>query len=188
MNKLPKRTTALLVSIVLILTVGVGSTLAYLVTNAGPVTNTFDPGEVPPTINEEFDENRKLKENVTVTNLGDARAYVRAAIVVTWKDKDGNVAPEVPNLDVDYDMSINTADWTKKHDGFYLYEGILEANGTKSVNNKALDTSTNLIQSAKQLKDGPDGYTLSIEILVQTVQAEGHHDVDKTPIKEAWGY
>ena len=45
-----KRTLArpvlLALSLVLVLGLGVGGTLAYLVTNTDPVTNTFTPGEV----------------------------------------------------------------------------------------------------------------------------------------------
>ena len=86
------RPVLLALSLVLVLGLSVGGTLAYLVTSTGPVTNTFTPGEVKTEIKEEFAND--IKENVYVTNTGTVDAYIRAQIVINWVDKDGNMVAD----------------------------------------------------------------------------------------------
>lgn len=173
------RKTTLLVSLVVLLTMCVYGSIAFLYTNTNSVENTFLPANVTPTINESFDD--YVKQNVTVTNTGNARAYVRAAIVATWQNDSGEIAPVMPVLGTDFSMEIGTQ-WTFT-DGFYYYKGILEPNGAAD----AADTSDELIVSAQQLMDGPsEGYTLHIEILAQTIQADFDGTGDH-PVKLSWG-
>ena len=51
----PRRPLLLLVSLVLLLALAVGGTVAWLNTSTTPVENTMIPGNVPITINETFD-------------------------------------------------------------------------------------------------------------------------------------
>ena len=88
-----KHPVAVLVSLALILLIGIGATIAYLQDETVSIENNFTPAEVPPTINEEFDG--YVKENVTVTNKGTVKAYVRAAIVAIRKNADG-IAAQTP--------------------------------------------------------------------------------------------
>lgn len=169
MNSNKKGMTALM-ALVLILCCGVGGTLAWLVTTSGPVENTFTPGYVTTTIKESFDGT--TKSNVTVTNTGNVPAYIRAAIVVNWLDKDGNVYAETPVKGTDYTWDLNTGEgsgeWTPGSDGFYYYNDIV---GFKAPNN----VTGNLINSLSK-KDGvtpPSGYDLQVTILAEGLQAEG---------------
>lgn len=162
MMKFNKKTVALLVSVALLLTLAVGSTVAYLAAKTTPVLNTFTPGSVVPTINEEFDHAEK--KNVTITNNGNVKGYFRAVIIVTWQDGDGNVYPVMPVAGTDYTLTINTDAWTE-NGGYYYYKNILNPK----------DTTPNLIISC-QLAEGavpPKGYNLHVAIAAQGVQAEG---------------
>lgn len=147
----------------------VGGTVAYLVTDTAPVVNTFTPGEVSCEIKETF--NGTTKENVTVTNTGNTDAYIRAAIIVTWKDAEGNIAATVPVKDDDYKISLNSTEWTE-HGGYYYYKSSVAPEGT----------TVNLINSCEVLKSN-DGYTLSVEILADAIQSS-----PVEAVREAWGY
>lgn len=167
MNKMRKTKTILLLAlIVAILACSVGGTLAFLVTKTGSVKNTFQRGYVTSTVNEEF--NNTTKSKVTITNTGNVSAYIRAAIVITWKDKDGNTMPEVPELGKDYTLSLNVGtkktQWTQAG-SYYYYNSIVGAGKETS----------NLIVSCteKYTKNYTDGRKLCVEVIGSAIQAEG---------------
>lgn len=166
-----RQSLVLVASILLILAISVGGTLAYLATQTGSVANTFTPTSVGTHIDEVKDGN--VKKNVTVTNTGSTDAYVRAAIVVTWIDGEGKVYPQAPVADTDYTIDLNVGDdaW-EKHDGYYYYK-------TSVAGGEKTDV---LIKSASLKGTAPDGYYLSIEILSQAIQA-----VPDNAVIEAWG-
>lgn len=163
-----KRSIVMLVSLMLVVATCVGVTVAYLSSETTNIVNTFVPGNVPLTINETFDDT--LKKNVTVTNTGNVSAFVRAAIIVTWQDSEGNVAPTAPVDGKDYEMTLGS-DWTPK-DGFYYYKEAVAAKAT----------TTALIEEAYQAKEY-SGYQLHIEIVTQTIQSSPA-DV----VQNVWGY
>ena len=99
-RKFKRRIISLLTSIVLLCTLAVGSTIAFLTAQTDPIENTFIPGEITCDIVEAFDG--KTKEDVCVVNTGDAPAYIRAAVIITWKDSEGNVSADMPVPGVDY--------------------------------------------------------------------------------------
>ena len=65
MKKINKKTLALLIAAALLLTITVSGTVAYLVDSTGAVKNVFEPGKVPPLIQEDFTQGAILKQNVT---------------------------------------------------------------------------------------------------------------------------
>lgn len=164
MKRMKKKSLLLVAGIVLMLTIAIGGTIAYIVTNTTPVVNTFTPGEVPITIHETFDG--ETKSNVYVINDGNVPAYIRAKIIVTWKNEAGEVYWKQPTQTNDYEIDINTKDWKQGGSyGFYYYQGIVQPG----------DPTNPLINSCK-MRDGanqPDGYTLSVEIIAESIQAEG---------------
>ena len=188
-----KRKATLLVSLVLILTMGIGATLAFLVDSTDDVENVFEPGRVPPTVVEEFDGD--VKNNVAVKNNGNVDAFIRVAVVANWVevevDEDGdpvlvdgkyvptgNIAPVVPVKDTDYEWTTpEDTKWFYK-DGYYYYsEAVASGENTE-----------NLFTNCK-LEEGvtpPEGYQLSIEILAQTIHAEGMDSEGKRPVEEQW--
>lgn len=164
MKNMKKKTILMLAMMVLLLTVTVGSTIAYLVTSSGPVLNTFTPSKVTSAVEETFTQGTDTKENVKIKNTGDTNAYIRAAIVITWKDKDGYTMPVVPEAGEgkDYRIDINTNDWTLIG-GYYYYKAAVAPN----------DTTTNLIIKCESIGDYTDGRKLCVEVIGSAIQSEG---------------
>ena len=168
MNRSKKQAVLAVLMIVLLLVGAVGGTLAYLKTQTSEVKNVFQPAGVPSEVVETLENN--VKTNVQIKNNGNVPAYIRAAIVVTWKDAKGRIAPETPveksedNSNGDYTMSIG-GKWTKASDGFYYYKKAVPAGGMTDV----LITECKLAEGAT----APDGYYLNVEILGQAIQSEG---------------
>lgn len=169
----------LLVSILALLVGIVGSSLAYLITQTGSVENTFQPSKVTCRIYEDF--NGAVKSNVKVTNTGDTDAYIRAYIVVTWTDDDGNIVAQKPVADVDYSLVIPTnTGWFKASDGFYYYASSVAPNG---------QTGT-LIESCSPMGENAQKYKLTVDIIADAVQAKGEALKENQAVKavvEAWG-
>ena len=153
--------------------VGISGTLAYLSDRSLTVVNTFLPGQVPPEIGEEF--NGLVKENVRVKNQGNVPAYVRCAVIVSWKDAQGDMAPEVPVKDVDYTLQFSDEGWKKQGGYYYCLQEIGPGEETPV-----------LIREVKQISC-PKGYALVVEILSQTIQADGLDVEGRKPILLAWG-
>jgi len=165
MKKLNTKLLVLLVSAALLLTFTVSGTVAYLADATGGVVNTFQPASVQPEIHETFDGS--TKENVYIKNTGKTDGYFRVAIIVTWRDTNGNIYPKMPVAGVDYSIDLNTEDntpWTAHTDGFYYYNQVLSPT----------DTSEKLINSCTPVAGkAPEGYKLHVAIAAQGVQATG---------------
>ncbi|MBO5157988.1 MAG: hypothetical protein J6B94_00150 [Lachnospiraceae bacterium] len=178
----------------IVLTVTTLTVNAYLRWSA-VVENVFNAeASVVPAVNETFENN--LKTDVSV-NSGETEysVYVRAAIIVTWVNGDGEVHAKVPVLGVDYELDLNvdtdtdtSKAWFEKG-GFYYHKDAVESENDTAV----------LINSCKPLKEAPsDGYTLKVEIITQTIQSAGMTDgeygdngiviTDSIPaVTSAWG-
>lgn len=167
-----KKSLVLLTAMVVLLCAVVGGTVAYLVTATDPVTNTFTPTSASTSIEEDF--NHKVKDNVKIKNTGDVKAYIRAAVIVTWQKADGTVYGVVPKLGEDYSYTGAESGWTGlANDGYYYYTSPVEPGAATSA----------LIQSCKPLKAAPaEGYTLHVEIISEAIQAE-----PTTAVTQAWG-
>ena len=160
-----KKGILLLAAAMLILVCGVGSTLAYLATQTGQVQNTFEPAYVRSSVIEEgWNDGDLVKSNVTIKNIGNVSAYIRAAIVVTWKDAAGNTTlPEKPEPSTDYTLTIGP-DWTRgRDDGYYYYNAVVAAGGS----------TTSLITECKPTESYPDGRKLCVEVIGSAIQSEG---------------
>lgn len=168
-----KKTILMLAAMALLLTVTVGSTIAYLWTSTPAVTNTFTPASSGTDITEDFKDN--VKNTVQIKNTGDVKSYIRAAVVVTWQNENGEVLGEVPVKDTDYSITWTRAGWTDlQRDGFYYYNTVVEPGKSTGV----------LFTDCKPLKAAPkDGYTLHVEIIAQSIQAE-----PISAVQEAWNW
>lgn len=171
--KLFERSFVLLTSLILVVALGVGFTVAYLIDNTNEIQNTFTPADVPPEVTESFDG--YVKKNVKVQNTGNISAYIRALINVTWQDEEGNIAPEVPVYGVDYTMSAPEKGWVE-HGGYWYY--------TQPV--APTHSTSELIPEADWIKENGD-YKLVIDIVSQTIQSEGVDEKGNKPIVLAWG-
>ena len=170
MKRINKKVILLAVSLVLILSAAIGGTVAYLIDQTGSITNTFTPVKVTPGINENFENN--VKNNVKITNTGDIPAYIRVKVVVTWKDAQDNIYGAAPVLGTDYTWTSGSDKWFLK-DGFYYYSEPVAAKGTTGV----------LFTACQPVADrAPEGYSLSVDIHAQAIQAE-----PTTAVTSAWG-
>lgn len=166
-----KRSIVLVVSVLVLLLAVAGGTLAWLTANTGPVVNTFTPAHVTCQVDETFDGT--TKSDVKVKNAGDIPAYIRAYIVVTWKDRQGNVCGQVPVEGTNYEMSINlNKGWTQSGDYWYCKTAIAPGEFTPV-----------LINSCASKNNAPDdNYNLSVEIMAEAIQS-----VPEEAVEDAWG-
>lgn len=163
-----KKTGMLFLSLLLVATMMVGGTLAWLSTKDDPIQNTFLPTKVTCKVTESFDG--KTKSNVNVTNTGDIDAYIRVKLV-TYRvnDKKQHIggAAEIPPF-------TPGNGWVKKGDYYYYTQPV--APGTKPA--AALISSIDLIGSYTDA----DGGKQAIDVMAEAIQS--------TPAKavtEAWG-
>lgn len=177
----PGRTGMTLLSLALVLLLTVGGTLAWVTARTETITNTFEMGSIVPEIKEDFDN--RTKENVYVTNNGSVPAYVRVALVYTWRDdatpgknpdNTGTIVAEP--VDVENDLSIvwGSDKWLKGTDGYYYYT---EPVGAGEETKKLISSL-----SVKGTSENGKLYNLDVQILVDAIQAE--------PVKavtETWG-
>lgn len=171
-KKMNKKQLSLLISLVLLCTVTIGVTLAYIVDQTDPVENKFNPSYVTCEVDEDFTDN--VKKDVSIKNTSDIDAYIRAKVVVTWQAADGNIAAEKPVAGTDYSISFaNGTDWDlETTDGYYYYEAHVKPEENTDI----------LISECKPLKAGPDGYTLHVEIIADAIQS-----TPADAVTEAWG-
>ena len=155
-----KKAGVLLAALVLIVSTVVGGTLAYLATQTGPVVNTFTPGKVDITVDEEFDG--QAKSDVYITNAADSvTAYIRAKVVVTWRDAANNIVqkPEGYTATVSYATGDS---WFEK-DGIYYHKAPVAPDAKTAM----------LIEKASYTVDAgiPTDYHLDIQIIAEGIQA-----------------
>ena len=165
-----KRSLVLVVSLLALLLVVAGGTLAWL-TAQDSVSNTFTPAHVTCDVEESF--NGTAKSNVTIKNTSDIPVYIRASIVVTWKDSSGNVYGQLPVARTDYNMDIAAAGWVLK-DGYYYCTSPVAVGANTPV----------LINSCTEVAGkAPDkDYRLSVEIIAEAIQSQ-----PARAVKDAWG-
>jgi len=166
-----KRSGILLAAVIVLLAGAVGGTWAFLVAQSEPVQNNFTYAHVSCTIDEKFDGT--TKSDVKIQNTGDISAYIRARIVVTWKDASGNVSA-VPVKNTDYTIAFNEneKDWTQQGDYWYCKTAV-----------DAGEKTPVLITKCEKKGNAPKDYDLSVEILADAIQSE-----PANAVKEAWGY
>lgn len=174
-RKLNKRAVVLLVSLVILVVASVGAALAYLIAASDPVENTFTPAKVSCDVVESFKNN--VKENVRIQNTGNTVAYIRAVIVVTWKNDDGEVYAVTPMEGKDYIIALNDSGvWLPGDDGFYYYHK--EVAPITKCGHTASESCANcctdlLINSCSQKAEAnvPAEYHLSVEIIASSIQS-----------------
>lgn len=165
-----KRSLVLVVSLLALLLVVAGGTLAWL-TAQDSVSNTFTPAHVTCDVKEKF--NGTTKSDVTIKNTSDIPVYIRASIVVTWKDSDGNVYGQLPVADTDYTMDIAAGGWVPKDGYYYCTSPVAVGDTTGTLINKCVVSTT---------AEKPNGYDLSVEIIAEAIQSQPDRAV-----QQAWG-
>ena len=169
MNKLA----ILFIAVVMLIGAVAGSTVAFLVTDTQPVTNTFEYAKVSCEVVEDT-WNRTTKDGVHIKNTGTTDAYIRATYVVNWLNKeDGTIAASVPE-GYSYSLTENPQNvWTKGSDGYFYYWTPVAPGG--------LTADSLLTCIVTNQPDNPK-YVLSVEILATAVQS-----TPAKAVQEAWG-
>lgn len=163
-----KRLSTLLLSVILVVTIAVGGTVAYLVTQDKPITNTFTPSHVTCRVDENFDG--KTKENVNVTNTGDTEAYIRVKLVTYRVNEDGQHiggTAAIPSF-------TPGKNWVE-YGGYYYYT--LPVAPSQKPANDLIDSIT-----LTGNYDDADGGKQVIEVMAEAIQS-----APAAAIGESWG-
>lgn len=162
------RSLVLVVSLLALLLVVAGGTLAWL-TAQDSVSNTFTPAHVSCTVTEEFDGT--VKSNVNVTNTSDIAAFIRVKLVTYRVNSDGQriggtatIPPFTPG-----------EGWVKYGD-FYYYTLPVEP-GKQPATDLIGDDGVTLVQYTDA-----DGGKQVIEVMAEAIQSQPDR-----AIKDAWG-
>lgn len=164
--KKPIRSGVLLASLGLMLTLSVGTTVAYLVDETSQVENTFRPASADIQITEDF--NGQVKSSIQVTNTGDINAYIRATLVMYWIDSNGVIVkPE----NCSYSGGQINTDWITVGDIYYYIKPVSPG------------TSIELLASPITAQISPENtdYRFVVEVLTEAIQAE-----PTDAIEDAW--
>lgn len=162
------RLNATIISVVLILTLAVGGTIAFLSTKTDPVVNTFNPSQVTCSVVENFDG--KTKTNMNVENTGDIPAFIRVKLVAYRTNDQGQHiggVSEVPAFTLG-------KDWAKCGD-YYYYTCPVAPGATPA------DSLAEVIKLTENYTD-VDGGHQSIDVIAEAIQAG-----PEAAVKAAWG-
>lgn len=154
-RKLP----VLLISLILLLTLVVGTTIAFIIDRTEGVVNKFTPGTVACEITEEFDNS--LKKNVNVINTGGVSAYVRVKLVTYRVNESGQTiggSATIPSFDLG-------EGWFEQ-DGFYYY--------SKPVPSQAEPAADLIGAEGIQLISytDADGGRQAVEVMAEAIQSD----------------
>ena len=144
-------------SLVLLLGVVGGSTLAYLAASSEPVSNSFTPGRVACS-----------ESGGYITNTGNVDAYIRAAVVVNWV----NGAGEICGLAPSYTVYAKTG-WTKGSDGYFYYNSRVASGDAAGTPYGTIDVNGS----------EPEGFTRVVQVIAEAIQADG---MGASGAQDAW--
>lgn len=170
-SNMSKRAIVLLLSLVLVVSTVIGTTMAYLVSSPDPVVNTFTPARVDSKVDENLNT-PGVKKDVRIQNDSNVTAYIRAAVVVTWRNGDNVMPSQQGDYIIDW-TGITDSSWFEK-DGFYYYKNPVTAQGHTGE----LFTDCSPVEG----KAPADDYELCVEILSEAIQAE-----PADAVRGAWG-
>ncbi|MGN0493691.1 MAG: hypothetical protein ACI4F7_08600 [Acutalibacteraceae bacterium] len=154
-----KKLAVLLISLAL-LTLGVGTTAAFITVRTQNVENTFNPSHVTCEVTEDFDG--KIKSKVNVTNTSDVSVYIRVKLI-SYRV---NSEEEIIGGTADIPDFVCGEGWFKNEDGFYYYNKPV-APGEKPEADLTGDCEIEL----KEYTDA-DGGKQVIEVLAEAIQSE----------------
>ena len=165
----------ILASVVVLLLVTVGGTVAYIVANTPAVLNTFNPSKVTCAVIEDgWQDGSTTKSNVKVQNTGDTDAYIRVAIVGNWHDTIFGQDCIVDSWEYT-GVPSSESQWVKVG-SYYYYTEDVPPNGFTSVLIDSIDVS-----QITHPQDYPNAH-LEVTILAQAVQSN-----PADAVAEAWG-
>lgn len=180
-----KITLVVVFAILATIAVTVGGSLAFIADTTDRADNNFELEQITNEIIQEKSGNTLT--SVSIKNTSETKAsYIRAMLIVNWNELDVNgeltnaIYGMAPIEGTDYSLTYNTSDWVEYPvgSGIYYYNDDV-ASG---------DTTEPFITNFKQIstENQPDGYGLSVEVLVQSIQATGLDSKGNKPVELAW--
>lgn len=165
-----KKTGMLFLSLLLVIGMVVGGTVAWLSTKSAPITNTFLPTKVTCKVTESFDGITGEKSNVNVENTGDIDAYIRVKLVTYRTNDQGQHIGGTASLPT-FTLGAN---WVS-YDGYYYYTLPVAPGGSPE---------TNLTESMTLTGSYPDtdGGKQAVDVMAEAIQS-----VPEDAVQAAWG-
>lgn len=167
---------ALALSLLILVTLAIGGTVAYLFTKSDSVENKFKPSNVACTVTETFNETTGVKSNVNVINTGDTDAYIRVKLVTYRVNEAGQ---QIGGLATIPNFALGTG-WVKYGECYYYTEPVVRE---QSPTNLLIGTPGITLQSYEDA----DGGKQVIEVMAEAIQALGTDSAGNTPVQLAWG-
>ena len=146
----------LIFSLLLVATMAIGGSMAFLTTKTPEVVNTFTPAHVEPDVKEDF--NGTVKSSITVQNTGDIDAYIRVKLVTYRVNNDGDHiggTATIPSFTLG-------KDWVK-HGEYYYYTKPVAPN----------DSTGDLLGASITLQEytDADGGKQAIDVMAEAIQS-----------------
>ena len=164
------RLAMMVLSIVLLLGVAIGGTIAWLSTKTTPVTNTFTPAKVTCEVEEKFDKTTGVKTDVNVKNNGNIAVYIRVKLVTYRTNDDGQHIGGTADLPK-FNLGENWVEYGK----YYYYTLPVSPGGKPDAN---LAEKMTLMSSYEDA----DGGKQAIDVMAEAIQSE-----PEKAVGEAWG-
>jgi len=164
------RLAMMVLSIVLLLGVAIGGTIAWLSTKTTPVTNTFTPAKVACDVTENFDEDTGVKTNVNVKNTGNIDVYIRVKLVTYRTNDDGQHIGGTADLP----KFARGENWVK-HGEYYYYTLPVAPDEKPEANLADSMTLTGSYEDA-------DGGKQALDVMAEAIQS-----APEKAVGEAWG-
>lgn len=171
-----KKTGMLFLSLLLVIGMVVGGTLAWLSTKSAPITNTFLPSKVACEVTESFDG--KTKSNVNVTNTGDIDAYIRVKLATYRVNDEGDHIGGIAKIP---DFTPG-AGWVENGDYYYYTKPVAPGEQPEI---SLIDRIT--LTGSYDAADDADGGKQVIEVMAEAIQANGVADGGTKAVVKAWG-
>lgn len=168
-----KKTGMLFLSLLLVIGMVVGGTVAWLSTKSASITNTFLLSKVACEVTESF--NGTVKSNVNVKNTGDTQAFIRVKLVTYRVNDEGDHIGGIAKIP---DFTPG-AGWVENGDYYYYTKPVAPDEQPAA----ALISSITLTDPY----DDADGGKPVIEVMAEAIQANGVADNGTKAVKEAWG-
>ena len=169
-----KAKTLAISTIVLILVLIAGATMAWFIHSPPAIANGFTMGTVEVIVVEEFPNGgygevtagETYTKNVQVQSLGTKNTYVRVRLVPEWSDS------SLPVSNVQLNMA-NNSDWILHSDGYYYFKYYLTTN----------QLTSKLLESVTFTELGPE---YEEEVFTLKVVAEGVQ-ITHEAWEDVWG-
>ena len=169
-RKRSRRIATVVLSLVLLLALAVGGTVAWLSARTPEVTNTFTPATVTCEVEEEFDDTTGVKTDVNVKNTSDIDVYIRVKLVTYRTNDAGQHIGGTAELPA-FTLGEN---WVEK-DGYYYYTLPVAPDKTPAAN---LADKMTLTASY----DDADGGKQALDVMAEAIQS-----APEEAVADAWG-